>query len=248
MKGLSPAEKNRIAAEKQAEKERIAVEIKSARILINKLFYEKNPEQPQSKKIADIPFEFLDQLNKEPENIPKGISREIFDIIYEKAKEYKKIEDEAAEKKRIADEKKARKKEEKEEKARKKEQYRKSPEGQEKIQAIEKLVSQIGKLRNDIKVIIDKQPKIKLKRGEKPPEIQEIIVIEKEIQDLENKIDIINEGIENDLATMMGGKIKSRVNRKKHIHKITKRCKKIKNKLTKRYKKIKKSKRTRKLV
>jgi hypothetical protein len=151
-------------------------------------------------------------------------------------------------KKRIADEKKARKKEEKEEKARKKEQYRKSPEGQEKIQAIEKLVSQIGKLRNDIKVIIDKQPKIKLKRGEKPPEIQEIIVIEKEIQDLENKIDIINEGIENDLATMMGGKIKSRVNRKKHIHKITKRCKKIKNKLTKRYKKIKKSKRTRKLV
>jgi hypothetical protein len=259
MKGLSPAEKNRIAAEKKAEKERIAaeikaekeriaVEIKSARILINKLFYEKNPEQPQSKKIANIPFEFLDQLNNEPENIPEGISREIFDIIYEKAKEYKKIEDEAAEKKRIADVKKARKKEEKEEKERKEEQYRKSPEGQKKIQAIEKLKSQIGKLRNDIKVIIDKQPKIKLKRGEKPPEIQEIIVIEKEIQDLENKIDIINEKIENDLATMMGGKIKSRVNRKKHIHKITKRGKKIKNKLTKRYKKIKKSKRTRKLV
>jgi hypothetical protein len=37
-------------------------------------------------------------------------------------------------------------------------------------------------------------------------------------------------------------------NKKKHIHKITKRGKKIKNKLTKRYKKIKKSKRTRKLV
>ena len=241
MKGLSPAEKNRIAAEKKAEKERIAAEIKSARKLINELFYE-NPEQKQSKKLASIFFEFLDQLKTE-KKIPEDIDPEIFDIIYEKALEDKRIEDAAAEKAKMAAETRERNKREKEEKERKEEELRKiymeSEEGQKKIQEIKELESQIVGLENKIKEITKQK---KLKRGEKLPEMESIQV-------LENKINGINEKIESDLATkMMGGKIKSRINRKKHIHKITKRGKKIKNKLTKRHKKIKKSKRTRKLV
>jgi hypothetical protein len=113
-----------------------------------------------------------------------------------------------------------------------------SEKGKQKIQEIKELESQIVGLEKKIEEI--KKLK-KLKRGEILPEMESI-------QDLENKIDEINEEIERDLDKMMGGKIKSRINRKKHIHKITKRGKKIKNKLTKRHKKIKKSKRTRKLV
>lgn len=115
-----------------------------------------------------------------------------------------------------------------------------TPDGQQKIKTIEELENRIGELQNSIELI---KKQTKLKRGEKSPEI---ISKEEEIKNLDYEIVKINDEIESDISRMTGGKIQTRVIRKKFVHKITKRCYKMKNRLTKRNKNIKKPKRTRK--
>lgn len=248
------AEKERIAAEKQAEKERIAAEKlardnaeKSARIMINNLRTDLTAKQKQSTKIASIPFEFLDQLKK-TDNIPKEIDREIFDIIYEKALEDKRILDEAAAEEERKRQERARKKEEKDaEKARRK-AYESSPEG---IEEARKKAEEIKQLAEDEEKRLADEARMKKEQDE-----ARMLEIQLQIHDLENAKGQKNilelQALRKELKRLHGkynnNKGGTLSNKKKYIHKITKRSKKIKNKLTKRHKKTKKPKRSRKLV
>jgi|694.fasta_scaffold22075_5 hypothetical protein len=251
------AEKERIAAEKQAEKERIAAEKiardnaeKSARIMINNLRSDLTTKQKQSTKIASIPFDFLDQL-KTDNKIPEGINSEIFDIIYEKALEDKRILDEAAAEEERKRQERAIKKEERAALKAKQLAYESSPEG---IEEARQKAEEERRLAEAKEIRLADEARIKKEQDE-----ARMLKISLEIHDLENekgkkmkKEELLKQlvALRKELKQLereyrKGGTLSDK---KKYIHKITKRGKKNKNKLTKRHKKIKKPKRSRKLV
>jgi hypothetical protein len=233
------AERDRKNAEKQAETERIKLfknQIKQATEIIKRNI-------PVTKgKTKIITTEQLDSLRERLDELL--IDENVFNIIYEETKEAEIKNAEEEKKKQEKKAKAASKSAEKKERDRKlvelRERYMSTPDGQQKIKTIEELENRIGELQNSIELI---KKQTKLKRGEKSPEI---ISKEEEIKNLDYEIVKINDEIESDISRMTGGKIQTRVIRKKFVHKITKRCYKMKNRLTKRNKNIKKPKRTRK--